>query len=460
MMNYKKIAASVAAVMVMSSVAACTSKTANETSAPAETVATLNTTEPTYTSPAPDYSSMSINTVYGSQLPQYLNHQYTFNGQPVDINVSNYFFIEAFGDMCNMASYYGMSFTNEGFVDLSVQMYEDPSAAEPGYENATWGDYFVEFAESSLQSSLIFNLGAQQNNVQLTAEQLAEIDSIFGNIEEQATEAGLTLDEFLQIYFGETATEESMREVITMDYLKYQYMEFYADNYEFDEEEITVPNVRYVLFYAPNDGSLTEEEMNAQLALAQEVYDNSEDAGLLQVEGALAYANGEAYEYGDEFPVEAGKVVPEFEAWAYDEARVENEVGLIQTEMYGYFVVGYLGTTEIPDSSKDQIAMAALGDEVADIVENNTYGFGTTDVYEPAAPVAAPQDSMDAVQQAITDNIAPSAEAAEDSESDEGMPLWAILLIAAGATGLLGVVVGLATKKGGKSKETPKNIEE
>ena len=66
-----------------------------------------------------DLSDQSVETVYGSQLPSYLNHQYYFEGQAVPITESNFYFIDTYAELTRYAGYYYPA-TSEGFIDLSA----------------------------------------------------------------------------------------------------------------------------------------------------------------------------------------------------------------------------------------------------------------------------------------------------------------------------------------------------
>lgn len=46
-----------------------------------------------------DLSGESVETIYGNQLPNYLNHQYYFEGQPVPMTESNFYFIDTFSEL-------------------------------------------------------------------------------------------------------------------------------------------------------------------------------------------------------------------------------------------------------------------------------------------------------------------------------------------------------------------------
>ena len=101
------------------------------------------------------------------------------------------------------------------------------------------------------------------------------------------------------------------------------------------------------------------------------------------------YQNGEAgaYQYGKEFAVSRGSCVQAYEDWVFAEERAEGDIEVIYAPEYGYFVVGYLGTTEVSQDLKDQIAVDAMSEEILALIDEGVYEFYTDTEYVAAAPV-------------------------------------------------------------------------
>ena len=78
-------------------------------------------TVPSTAQPTIDVSKLSFDTVYGNQLPQYLNHEYTFNGEKIPLVESNYYFIMTFVQLCQYASYGYFPATADGYIDPSIR---------------------------------------------------------------------------------------------------------------------------------------------------------------------------------------------------------------------------------------------------------------------------------------------------------------------------------------------------
>ena len=101
----------------------------------------------------------------------------------------------------------------------------------------------------------------------------------------------------------------------------------------------------------------------------------------LKTVGANARNAGTVRDAGT-LPVQKGKMVPDFEAWAYEASRKEGEMAVIYAKEYGYFCVGYNGKVELDASEKQEMATKALSAEIDTEIKAGKYGFK----YEGTAP--------------------------------------------------------------------------
>jgi len=440
----------------------CTSNTGVATSETDSTEASQTVLE--YSVETMDMSGMSVYTVYGSQLPQYLNHQYYFNGEAVSLTESNFYFIDTFSDLTAYAGYYYPS-TSEGFIDLSAEITTSDADTESEYE--TYGDFFVSYAEQMLESSCIINLLAEQEGLELSEDTIAEIDSVMENLQTQGADpAGITVDEYLSIYYGEGTTAESFRETVERYYIADLYTQEYIDNYEFDDSEIMVPNIRYTLYSVSSDA--TAEELAAAEESAQALMEEADGSlDSYAVAGALAYTNGEATQYGEIAVPDDGTIDAVFTEWAWDESREVGDIDVIYSENFGYFVVGYVGLTEVDDSSKQQIAVNHLSEVISEMIDNDTYEFYTNDEYLPAeaVPEAEETESEDLTS---TDVVATAEETSAGSlTGNKALDVVLIIFAVVGVIAVAGLVaIGIMHVTGKKKteetlekKETPETKE-
>ncbi len=326
-----------------------------------------------------DLSAYSFENVYGSQVYPFLEHQYTFQGQAIPVAESNFYFINAFFELTQYA-YYGMyPQTSEGFIDLAAE-YSDPT------KYATYGDFLISYAERTLESSLIICERARNENLLLSDETLASIDEMIGNLSAEAQQANMTLDQYLQLYYGPSCSEAAYRDILKNYYLSDLYTSKYCDDHITDEMRY-VPNIRYALFYAPQEGTESADLQSAE-ALANDLVNAANgDLDALKTLGDQSVTDGFCRESND-IAVSRGQTVSAFEAWAYGEGRQEGDIEVIYAPEYGYFVVGYLGMTEQDTQTLDTQIVAQLTDEISEEIESGMYQFETEQEFAPAVPVA------------------------------------------------------------------------
>lgn len=405
MKNIKKVFASLIAAALLFGFTAC-----NKQSQP--------TLDPVAAATSVDLSGVSYDTVYGSQLNGYLDRQYIFEGREIPKAQANFYFINAFSELSRYASYGYYPMTAEGYIDLSAAVVAEDT------EYSTYGDFFLAYAERMLESTLVMNELAAQEGLTLSAETEQEIEATIASVEaSSAAPAGLTMDQYLQLYFGPSANVDAFRQIIHDDKMVDIYSQHFIDTYEFSADELNVPNIRYVLISAP-EGS-DEETMTAAEEKANQIFENSTDLEQLELQGALAYTNGDALE-SSVIAVERGKCVPDFEDWAYEDHE-EGDIDIIYAPQYGYFVVGYVGETEIPEASKEEICVVALGDMVNEKIEAGEYSLYSNDPITPAQPVVVETDPVTGM--IITSTPAPAGLSGISTPARVGIIVAVIALV-------------------------------
>ena len=324
----------------------------------------------------------SFEELYATQLTNYLDHQYYFDGKAIPLTESNFYFINAFLDLSNYALMGYYPSTNLQYIDLAAEY--------QGEEYGTYGDYYVMYAENSLESSAILCARAEAEGVTLSAETKEAMDGMIEDIRNgSAANSGKSLDDYLQFYYGPGMNEANFRYALERYYLADAYSKVYCENYPFTEEEKNVPYVRYALFYAPETAEQSAKDQALEAATAMKDACGSIDdlTGLAQ----SAQEMGTVYDQGD-IAVPRGQMVPKFEEWAYEEERSVGELDIIYAPEYGYFVVGYIGLQEQSADILAQTAMQNLSKELLDEIDAKKHDFHTDDVFlpAPAGPTATP----------------------------------------------------------------------
>ncbi len=377
-----KLAASVLTLSIVAGAACgCTKKSATDssdttgTSDSAVTEASVSEPAALVSEPAEttefDIHDYSFDTIYGDQLPEYLNKQYYFNGEKVPIAESNFYFINAYLELSEYTAYGYYPATEDGFLDLTKNI--EYGEGETG-TYTTYSEFYTDYSERMLASTCIICKLAREQGLELSQETLDGIDGMLTELEEENAEPnGVTLDEYFQLYYGPECDTEAFRNVMIDYYLADLYTTTYMDNYEYTEEEIeqyTCPVIRYALFSAPLGAS--EEDLANAETMAQTLVDTA--AGDIDDFYTLGQASAQegACMQCSEISVPRGKTVSAFEDWAWDEARTEGELGVIYAEEYGYFAVGFVGM-QLDEESASDIPVSALGDYVSSLL--GTEGF-------------------------------------------------------------------------------------
>ena len=402
------------------------------------TAATSEVTTPSATSeetlPSEDLTGKTFENIYGSQLYTFLNHKYVFEGEEIPLVMSNFYFVNSYLDLCQYATagYYPLN--SEGYYDLAAQFDgENPS------EFKDYGELYVSYAEKTLENTLIINKRAKDEGVVISLENSNKIDETVNGIDEKAKAAKVTPEEYLKIYFGPDCTKENFKTVLETFYIADQYTHHYCDNYQYTDEEKYAPEIRYALFFAPDDKSVTDEDRKEAEKNANELKSKADSLDKLKTLGQEAVTAGTCAESND-IHVTKGKTVQGFEDWSLDPARKEGDIDVIHTTEYGYFVVGYLGVTEQDKETLDDIAMTKLSTEINNDIESGKYKFETKDAYAPAI-TTVPTPTVTAQTQESGVLTLPSADIpADDTAPEDGSWKWTptntIVVILAGVGGV------------------------
>lgn len=348
----------------------------------------------------------SFDEYYGPQLPNYLNHQYYFDGEAVSTNISNFYFINAFETLSSYAYYGYYDATLTGRVDLAAE-------APLGSDFATLGDLFVSEAEYELEYDLIMAKRAKEEGIELPDDTKKNVDDMMNSIVTDAASYGLTFEEYMAHFYGPGLDEDTFREILDVYYLAAHYASAYYDNYAEERKDVTVPTIRYALYYAPDTSEQSWRDEAKESAYA--LKDACTSLDKLSELSEEAYGAGSIYDFGDygvfkkeDVPAEFA-VDPVFEAWAFGEDRTEGEIDVIYSPDFGYFVVGYLGYQTPEVTQFQEIASYVLKNSVNEEIDSKVHDFHTDSEYapSPAGPTATPIPTA-APTTADDQNILPS----------------------------------------------------
>ena len=311
-----------------------------------------------------DISNVKFETAYGTQLPQYLNRQYSFNGEKIPVPESNYYYITVFLTLSQYAAYGMYPSTAENYIDLSKTY---------GNEGKTYGDLLTEQAELYLERIYIYKSRAKEAGISIGDEEKNTIDDVIKQLnEQQAKPTGSTLETILKLHYGPGCDEKAFRSILENAALASKYTQKYIDDYQVPEDQKMIPSITYALFYAP--ASATNDEKSKAQASANEMLGKCKSIDDLKTLGADAKKAGTCKDAGT-LPVQRQKMVPAFEAWAYGSERKVGEMAVIYSDEYGYFCVGYNGLVELDENEKKDMATNALNAEVDQQKKAGKYGL-------------------------------------------------------------------------------------
>lgn len=345
-MNIRKTGSIILLGIFAASLFSVCGKTISETGntvATVETSAAITLPSETYAQdPVTPEEPKTFEEVYGNQLMGYLNHQYYFDGEPVSLQESNFYFINAFLELSSDANMGYYPVTPSGGIDLAAELEVEID------DYGTYGDYFVKYAENALEMSLTLCSYARANDIPLSEDTKLAIDNMLDNIRYgSAANAGMSLDDYLQLYYGPGTDEATFRKILERYYLADAYSDKYCEEYPFSDDQIRTPYIRYALFYAPVSADQDTKDQAYQSAMDMKNSCNS--LSELKTLAQSAYENGIVREQGDSaaFASELGEY-PGLWDWTFEEERKEGDIEVIYEPSVGYYVIGYLGI-------KDQI---------------------------------------------------------------------------------------------------------
>lgn len=304
--------------------------------------------------------------------------------------MSVYGFVNEYGAY---AAYFGLDLTKP----LDQQQYPEG--------DYTWQQHFLKSAVDTWHTYQCLVLQGEAENSPMDPEQQKELDDLQANLQKAAEDGGyesveqmlrkdiapgITYDDYFS-YLSVYATGYShyMHRCDTMEITDDMIEDYFDENEEaFTQSEITkdkgkVVDVRHILI-CPQGGTTgedgktvySEDEWTAAEKKAQDLLDRylSEEKteesfaklAELYTEDPGSKQTGGLYEN-----VKTGDMVPEFDAWCFDESRKAGDTGLVKTT-YGYHVMFYSDDEPLwVFKSREAVRSEKINEFVDDAVEAN-----------------------------------------------------------------------------------------
>lgn len=274
----------------------------------------------------------------------------------------NYYFANEYVQL--MTTGWGsIPMTAAGFIDMNGDLTDSKKVK----------DYLGEQVIFDLQGEAFLLEYAQKNNLELSEETLSNIERSFTETEETAAQYGMTLDEYLQAWYGPDATVDGMRSVMQRYELVTLSMQHYVDVYPFAEGETLLPVVYHVLFPTislETGAKLSDEECATAKQRAEDLKKSVTSLEDLKTKADAAVEAGEAGE-ARQYRVNLGQMVKPFEEWCFASHNV-GDIDIVETD-YGYHVMYFVGKEEADEEQKKQIAYKQFQAEMDEAVVSAEY---------------------------------------------------------------------------------------
>ena len=298
-------------------------------------------------------------------------------GESYSVADVNYYYNLAYQ---NFYSQYG-SYASYFGLDTSKPL--DSQEYTMSDEFDTWADYFMNEAKTSITQITALSQAAKDAGMTLSEEDLAQIDEQIASIGENAQSAGFgSAAKYIEAVYGNGVNESVLRAQMEKSTLATNFSEQQQASYTYTADEIKAEyaehadeydtfDLTYYLVSAEvvesqdDDGNDTSAPTDETMAAAKKVADEIA-ATVKEADDAEAAFAAAVAEKGTPTPVydDEGNATDEttpaevttaedtagsnlspysFSEWAFDSSRKTGDVGVIEDEGSGYYVVLFEG---------------------------------------------------------------------------------------------------------------------
>jgi parvulin-like peptidyl-prolyl isomerase len=315
-------------------------------------------------------------------LPALRVNDRTYSTREVSYYYANEYwqFVNNYG---SFASYMGLD-TSAGISSLGSQAY---TASE---DYATWREYFLSGAKSTMASLQALDDYARENGLSLTEEEIAAVDADLDTLEQNVIAGGYkNLDLYFSTAYGSGVNRKIAREAALLQARASKAYDHATAQFEYTDEELSdyydslegeTDKYDYWYYYVAADkvdsepdadGNVTSDVTEETMAAAKEKADaivaafkagsNNEESlnsALTEVlPGALCTARKNTT---------ASSVTDDYKDWVIDPSRTEGDIAaLLNSTETGYYVVvfGRHDDNHYPTVSVRHILIKAVADE-------------------------------------------------------------------------------------------------
>ena len=317
-------------------------------------------------------------------------------------------FLDAYG---SYASMFGLDYTQP--LDSQVSM----------EGTMTWQQYFLKAALETWTNYQAMCHEANANSFVLDEEYVLYLEELPGKLSENAASLGFdSVDAMIRADMGPGATMDGYMKYLNTYYLGYMYygdsleqipvtdadVEAYFDAHaaEYQENGLEKSDDRYVdvrhILIQPEGGTTAEDgtttfsdeewaaaEKKANDILNEWLTKNPDEDGFSVMAQAYSTDPGSASNGGLYEDVYVGQMVPEFEAWCFDESRQYGDYGIVKTT-YGYHIMYFVGSDLVWYVTAESDMMVEKGNEfLKSVLEKHPVTIDYTAIALGVADLAA-----------------------------------------------------------------------
>lgn len=296
------------------------------------------------------YTNTTAVTVGGeSYSPAELNYRYASQYQS---------FVNQYGDY---AALFGLD-TSSGLAGVGGQTCSMLS------EGGTWKDYFLQSAFAEMEQTRALVDYAKENGIDLTEEELADIDASFANLETYAKSLGFSsVDNYLEANFGNGVDSRVIRDAAVESALANKAYNQYLDTLNYTDSELeeyyqslegasdlfeyayySVAATKVTVEPETEDGEATEEVTEETLAAAKETadkimaaYKEGEDEDVLQrlTDAVSSQISGQEASLRSKA---AGSNLGAFKEWLMGSRKAGDVTVIENASSDGYTVIAFI----------------------------------------------------------------------------------------------------------------------
>lgn len=153
------------------------------------------------------------------------------DGTKVSIGMFNYYY-------SSIVSYYEQ-YASYGYYDLDTETdYALQFTTDDEGNKIRWEDFFKQECLEEIETTTAYYTAGKKAGVTLTKAQQETLDSQIQSLKDSASEAEVTLNQYIEANFGKYCTEETLRLMLEQYYITANYKGMLACNSQFTDDEI------------------------------------------------------------------------------------------------------------------------------------------------------------------------------------------------------------------------------